>query len=114
MVDASKAFDYVNLLTLFNMLPKIYTSPIFLRFLMDTYCTQQMRVKWNGSTSDTFSTSNNVKQCGVLSPILFNVYLNELIELLSEQGLGCHLHGEFAGAFVYADDINCWLQQARH
>ena len=28
-----------------------------------------------------------------------------MIELLSEQGLGCHLHGQFAGAFVYADDI---------
>ena len=64
-----------------------------------------MRVKWNGSTCDTFSTSNGVKQGGVLSPILFNVYLNELIELLSEQGLGCHLHCEIVGAFVYTDDI---------
>ena len=61
--------------------------------------------KWNGLTSDTFTTSNGVKQGGVLSPILFNVYLNELIEFLSEQRLGCHLHGKFASAFVYADNI---------
>ena len=72
---------------------------------MCTYCIQQMRVKWNSLTSDTFSTKNGVKQSGVLSPILLNLYLNELIELLSEQGLGCHLHGEFVCAFVYADDI---------
>ena len=52
-----------------------------------------------------FLFHNGVKQGGVLSPIIFNVYLNELIELLSEQGLGCHLHGEFAGAFICADDI---------
>ena len=105
MLDASKAFDCVNLLTLFNILLKRDMSPIFLRFLMHTYCNQQMRVKWNGTTSDTFSTRNGVKQGCVLSPILCNVYLSELIELLSEQGLGCHLHGQFAGAFVYADDI---------
>ena len=25
--------------------------------------------------------------------------------MLSEQGLGCHLHGQFVGAFIYADDV---------
>ena len=64
-----------------------------------------MRVEWNGSTSDTFSTSNGVKQGGVLFPNLFHVYLNEFIELLSEQVLGYHLHGELVGTFVYAADI---------
>ena len=72
---------------------------------MNTYCKQQMRVKWNGTISNTFSTSNHVKQGGVLSPILFNVYLDELIKTLSEQGLGCHLHGQFVGAFIYAYDV---------
>ena len=64
-----------------------------------------MRVKWNGTISSTFSTSHGVKQGGVLSPILFNVYLDELIKMLSEQGLRCYLHGQFVGAFIYADDV---------
>ena len=64
-----------------------------------------MRVKWNGTTSTTFSTSNGVKQGGVLSKILFNVYIHELILLLSEQGVGCHLHGQFVGAFILAPTI---------
>ena len=75
------------------------------RFLMNTYCKQQMRVKWNGAISSTFSTSTGVKQRGVLSPILFNVYLDELIEMLSKQRLRCHLHGQFVGAFIYDDDL---------
>ena len=79
--------------------------PLFLRFLMNTYCKQQMRVKWNDTISSTFSTSNGVKQVGVLSSIRFNVHLDELIKILSEQGLGCHLHGQFVGAFIYADDV---------
>ena len=38
-----------------------------------------MRVKWNGSLSGTFSASNGVKQGGVLSPLLFTVYQDQLI-----------------------------------
>ena len=95
-LDASKAFNRVNLVLLF---------PLFLRFIISTYCNQQMRVKWNGTTSNIFSTSNSVKQGGVFSPNLFNVYINKLILLLSEQGIGCYLYGQFVGAFIYADDV---------
>ena len=41
----------------------------------------------------------------VFSPILFNIYPDELIKILSVQGLGCHLHGQFVGVFIYADDV---------
>ena len=61
-----------------------------------------MRIKWNTAKSCTFDTSNGAKQGGVLSPLLFNVYLDELILLLMEKGVGCHM---FVGAFCYADDV---------
>ena len=48
-----------------------------------------MRVKWNGSLSGTFGASNGVKQSGVLSPLLFTVYLDQLILALKESGIGC-------------------------
>ena len=53
-LDASKAFDPVNLLLLFSKLLQRDMCPLFLRFLMSTYCNQQIRVKWNGTTSNTF------------------------------------------------------------
>ena len=80
-------------------------KPLFLRFLIHSYCNQKMRVKWNGSLSGTFSASNGVKQGGVLSPLLFTVYLDQLILALKESGIGCHLNGMFVGAFIYADDV---------
>ena len=46
-----------------------------------------------------------VKQDGVLSPLLFTVYLDQLILALTESGIGCHLNGMFVGAFIYADDV---------
>ena len=64
-----------------------------------------MRVKWNGSLSGTFSASNGVKQGGVLLPLLFTVYLEQLILALKESGIDCHLNGMFVSAFIYADDV---------
>ena len=38
----------------------------------------------------------------MLSPVLFSV---ELLEKLSNSGVGCHWGGAFVGALCYADDI---------
>ena len=105
MLDASKAFDRVDLYTLFSKLRQRKICPMILRFLMKSYKNQFLRVNWNGEHSSMFSVSNGVKQGGVLSPILFNVYLDDLIQDLKSNGVGCHINGHFAGCFVYADDI---------
>ena len=48
---------------------------------------------------------NSVRQGGVLSPVLFAVYLDGLLEELSESGVGCYWGHLFAGALCYADDL---------
>ena len=68
-------------------------------------CNQKMLIEWNAAIFSSFNTSNGVKQGGVLSPLLFNVYPDELILLLMEQSIGGHMNGMFVGAFRYADDV---------
>ena len=104
-LDASKAFDKVNLQVLFNKLYKKHLCPLTLRLLMDSCCSQKMRIIWNGAYSDTITICNGVKQGRVLTPLLFNIYLEELLLKLEAQGLGCHRNGMFVSAFIYADDI---------
>ena len=48
---------------------------------------------------------NGVRQGGGLSPVLFVVYLDGLLEELSESGVGCYWGHLFAGALCYADDL---------
>ena len=43
--------------------------------------------------------------CGVLSPVLFGVYVDDLIVKLSESGEGCCINGMYVGCVMYADDL---------
>ena len=104
-LDASKAFDRVNYCKLFATLFKRDISPIVLRILLFMYAHQSLRVKWGSTLSKQFSVMNGVKQCGVLSPILFAVYTDGLLERLKNTGVGCHISSRFVGALAYADDI---------
>ena len=51
----------------------------FRRFLFHNYCNQDLLIKQNGAFSNNFTVSNGVDQGAVLSPLLFNVYLEELL-----------------------------------
>ena len=76
-----------------------------LRFLSNWYFSQEMSVCWGPGGSKSFGVSNGVRQGGVLSPLLFSVYMDGLIEVLSESGVGCYWGHHFVGTFCYADDV---------
>ena len=80
-------------------------SDVFIYSVATLYASQTSRVKWGSSFSETFSISNGVKQCGVLSPILFVVYNNSWLDELEKSRAGCYDGRIFMGAFGYVDDI---------
>ena len=94
-----------NHLILFNKLKLRNMCPTILKCLMCTNQRQSVMVNWNGECSSTFSVGNDVKQGGVLSPVLFTVYIDGLIDQLRKKGLGCHFNDHFVGCFIYTDDI---------
>ena len=51
--------------------------------------------------STGFQVTNGERQGGVLSPLLFNVYINYLSIRLSQTGIG----GKFVNYIIYADDL---------
>ena len=56
-------------------------------------------------THASFKFFSGVRQGGILSPILFAVYMDSLIIHLRPLGLGCRLLNDFNGCLLYADDI---------
>ena len=104
-LDASKAFDRVDHRLLFQILSDRDLPKPILKFIFSWYSSQSLTVKWKSTFSSPFGVSNGVRQGGVLSPILFTVYLDVLISRLVKLDIGCHLAGHFVGSLCYADDI---------
>ena len=76
LLDASRAFDRVNYLKLFRILVKRNLNPIIIRFIILFYTNQSIRVKWASQISILCNVTNGVKQGGVMSPILFTIYID--------------------------------------
>ena len=104
-LDASKAFDRVQYECLFEILLERKFCALVARLLAFIYIKQMCRIKWANSISESFTAQNGVKQGGVLSPLLFNIYIDILLQRLKHTGIGCHIGTMFMGCIAYADDI---------
>ena len=73
---------------------------VFLNLLIYWYSNLTSLVKWNGVFSDTFRVYSGVRQGGVLSPRLFVVYIDDLIQQLKKLNIGCHVIDIFFACIV--------------
>jgi Reverse transcriptase (RNA-dependent DNA polymerase) len=104
-LDAEKAFDRVNQYFLFCCL-LLRGIPInVLNVLISWYLHIELNVKWQNSLSKPFVVKSGVLQGSLISPKLFNIVMDSLLNKLEASHFGCHVGGCFAGAIAYADDL---------
>ena len=59
-----------------------------------------------GEKSDTFTIEQGVAQGCSLSPILFSIFVNDLLKEVEQTGLGIQLSsGKTVGGMLFADDF---------
>ena len=105
-LDASKAFDRVNHFKLFTTLIKTGVPKCFVNIIINWYSKLSVSVKWNGQCSSyPLYVQSGVRQGGILSPVLFNMYINCMISNLRKYDYGCHVKNLFLGCIMYADDL---------
>ena len=86
LLDASKAFDRIEYCILFNKLLNRNICPVIVRLLLYMYLNQSLLVKWNGCFSSRFNVSNGVKQGRITLPMLYCIYIDDLLHLLDKMG----------------------------
>ena len=62
-------------------------------------------MRWGETVSDWFSISAGVRQGGILSPVFYCIYVDDLVRILKEAGIGCHVRNTFLSILLYADDM---------
>ncbi|XP_045455984.1 uncharacterized protein LOC123665768 [Melitaea cinxia] len=104
-LDLSKAFDLVAYDILWRKLREAGIQSELISLLKFWYLNQENYVKWGETLSDTYRLDCGVRQGGITSPKLFNLYVNELIVGLSSRRVGCWIDGICLNNLSYADDM---------
>ncbi len=90
LLDTSKAFanDQVIYCKTFHILDNKGFYLMYNRLLLNMYANQKLRFRCNSEFSEQLSVTNGMKQGGVISPILFCVYMDPLLNELDNSGSG--------------------------
>jgi len=104
-MDASKAFDRIDHWLLFDKLLARKIPLFIIRIFIFWYSQQSMCIRWGNTLSASFKVTNGVKQGGILSPTLFNVYMDNLSILLNSSNIGGRIGDQLINHLCYADDL---------
>ena len=103
-LDAEKCFDSIwhdaLLFKLWPVLPVHYWLLIYRWYKKST-----ATVSWNGKISRSFQITRGMRQGSVLSPTLFNIFLDELLQKLQTLPNGIRVFDLPINCCTYADDI---------
>ena len=104
-LDCSKAFDRISHYGLFIKLMERKIPLCILMILIIWHLNMTCKVKWDDVFSNEFRVPLGTKQGGISSPKFFSLYVNDLIQMLRESGVGCHIVNLFVACIMFADDI---------
>ena len=104
-IDFEKAFDKIKHQKLLDILLNTGMDDKDIRIIANLYWMQSARVRVDGELTDEVAILRGVRQGCVLSPLLFNIYSEEIFkQALEDQEEGIVLNGVSVNNIRYADD----------
>ena len=73
--------------------------------IMSMLSNTHVNVNFNNTKGATWKLNNGTRQGGILSPYLFSLYINEMLDDIADEGTGCSLNNYQTNILAYADDI---------
>ena len=105
MVDATKAFDKIKFDIVINKLKSSTLPKPIVDILAFMFSNTFAAVKFHNSVTAPWKIGNGTRQGGILSPLIFSYYINEILNEISSMSVGCSLGGNRSNILCYADDM---------
>ena len=106
-IDFKKAFDSVWHAGLFYKLLQYKIDGKFYDLIKNLYSKTKCSIKWADKRTEFFNYQKGVRQRCILSPMLFNLYLNEIPFLVDRKDTDSITlpNGSKLNCLLYADDL---------
>ena len=104
-IDFKKAYDKIDRKILFTRLKKLGINGIFLKNIESMYEHISYSIKLKDGYLDPISSNLGLKQGCPLSPMLFNLYIDDIKDVFDEQCDPIPLSDVNINHFLYADDL---------
>ena len=99
--DLLKAFDRVDDILLGDVLLDRGIPSDVVHLVMN----HMARVRWGTSSDRYFYINTGLRQGGILSPFLFKVYIDDILNTINKLNVGCKLGVTNLNIMAYADDM---------
>jgi hypothetical protein len=104
-LNASKTFDKVIRLVLWWKMAKMNTNPHVIKALMSYYYESTIIVNLDGNISKQIETNVGFKQGSPISPDLWNLYVDEMVDLVEINLDGIIFGEQKIDIIAYANDV---------
>ncbi len=104
-VDFSKAYDRIDRSLLWEKLSGMGLRIKMLSAIKVLYRDVECCVCINGFKSPWFNVNTGLKQGCLLSPVLFYLFINDLVDEIKQSVKGVNIGDEWIVVLLYADDI---------
>ena len=104
-IDFKKAYDTVDRIILIKRLKKLGINGIFLKNIAAMYWKTEYSIKLKKGHLDPIESNLGLKQGCPLSPMLFNLYIDDVNEIFENACHPIELQGINLSHFLYADDL---------
>lgn len=104
-IDFRKAYDLINRDKLWDKLMQSGIRGKMFQAIKSIYRNVTANVRINAFNTDWFDIKCGLRQGCILSPILFNLYINDLALFIKSLNVGIQLEDDSICMLMYADDI---------
>ena len=104
-IDFKKAYDTVDRSLLIKRIQDLGINGIFLKNLESMYKKTEYLLQYKNGHLDPISSNLGLKQGCPLSPMLFNLYIDDVCEIFDNDCDPLPLRDKLINHFLYADDL---------